>query len=68
LIFPKNWKKVWKKMVISQGNQPYKGEPYGKEAAQYRRDLSKILAFVPTDAHGFGGQRTKPQDAGPGDM
>ncbi len=55
-------------MVISQGNQPYKGEPYGKEAAQYRRDLSKILAFVPTDAHGFGGQRTKPQDAGPGDM
>ena len=51
-----------------KGNQPYKGKAYEKANAPYRRDLSKLPAFVPTDAHGFGGPRTKPRDANPGDM
>ncbi len=50
-----------------KGNQPYRSEPYGKDAAPYRRDHSKLPAFVPIDAHGFGGPRTKPQDADFGD-
>ena len=49
-------------------NQPYESKAYEKAVAPYRRDLSKLPAFVPMDAHGFGGPRTKPRDADPGDM
>jgi hypothetical protein len=54
--------------TAGKGNQPYKGKTYEKAVAPYRRDLSKLPAFVHTDVHGFGGPSTKPRDTGPGDM
>jgi hypothetical protein len=49
-------------------NQPYESKAYEKAVVPYRREISKLPAFVHTDAHGSGGPHIKLRDTGPGDM
>jgi hypothetical protein len=54
--------------TVVKDNQPYESKAYEKAVVPYRMGISKLPAFVHTDAYGSGGPHIKLRDTGPGDM